>query len=121
MKKVLIVDDEPLIRKSLEKVFNHQNYNVFVAEDGLKGLGLWRQSKPDLVFLDVLMPGLSGVQVLNEIGSDKTGKVILMSAYSGEYNLEKAQSIGADLFLSKPFEDIFSILSIAEKLLGNKK
>lgn len=120
MKKILIVDDEPLIRKSLEKVFSGQNYKIFLAEDGLKGLGLWRTEKPDLVFLDVLMPGLSGVQVLKEIGTEKSGKVVLMSAYSGEYNLEKAQSIGADLFLSKPFEDIFSLIGIAEKLLKEK-
>jgi DNA-binding response OmpR family regulator len=70
-----------------------------------------------LVFLDVLMPGLSGPQVLQELGSNKTGKVILMSAYSGEHNIETAQQMGADLFIPKPFEHIFEVVAKAEALL----
>ncbi|MGE0632066.1 MAG: response regulator [Pseudobdellovibrionaceae bacterium] len=115
--KILVVDDEPLVRRSLERVLKTKGYNVIGAQDGNEGLEKWRAEDPDLVFLDVLMPGLSGPQVLREIGNGKRAKVILMSAYAGEHNMETALQMGADLFIPKPFEDIFSILTTAEELM----
>lgn len=115
--KILIVDDEPLVRRSLGRALKSRGHEIFEAEDGLQGLTLWREHKPDLVFLDVLMPKLTGPQVLAEIGKDRSGKVILISAFSGEHNMETAAQMGADLFIPKPFEDIFAIVSVAEELL----
>lgn len=115
--KVLIVDDEPLVRRSLARAFKSRGHEIFEAEDGLQGLDLWNRQKPDLVFLDVLMPKMTGPQVLAEMGSQRAGKVVLMSAFSGEHNMETAVQMGADLFIPKPFEDIFSIVSMAEDLL----
>jgi len=66
----------------------------------------------------VLMPGLTGPEVLKEVGSDSKAKVILMSAFSGEHNMQTAQQMGADLFVPKPFEDIFAIVKMAEDLLS---
>ncbi|MFS4458390.1 response regulator [Bdellovibrio sp. HCB2-146] len=116
--KVLIVDDEALVRRSLSRAFLSQGYEVAEAADGTKGLEMWRSLAPDLVFLDVLMPGLSGPEVIREMGSDRVGKVILMSAFAGEHNIETAQQIGADLFIPKPFDDIFDVLKMAEELLA---
>lgn len=115
--KVLIVDDEALVRRSLSRAFASKGHEVAEAPDGAMGLELWRSLKPDLIFLDVLMPGLSGPEVIREIGPDRSGKVILMSAFAGEHNVETAQQIGADLFIPKPFDDIFQILKMAEGLL----
>jgi CheY-like chemotaxis protein len=87
--------------------------------DGKQGLQAWRKERPDLVFLDVLMPGLTGPQVLNEIEeSIRSGcKVILISAYTGEYNLDSAKSLGADHFIPKPFEDVFAIVKLVSEML----
>lgn len=116
--KVLIVDDEPLVRKSLARVCRARSHEVYEAADGNEGLAIWRQVEPDLVFLDVLMPGLSGPELLREIsGTQNRARVILMSAYSGEHNVATAQQMGADLFIPKPFEDIFLIVTRAEKLV----
>ncbi|MBK9324018.1 MAG: response regulator [Bdellovibrionaceae bacterium] len=115
--KILIVDDEPLIRRSLARVLKGRGHEVVEAEDGNAGLSAWLSEKPDLVFLDVLMPGMTGPQVLKEIGPRKTGKVILISAFSGEHNMETATQMGADMFIPKPFEDIFNIATIAEGLM----
>ena len=90
-----------------------------LAEEGLSGLEKWINEGPDLVFLDVLMPGLNGPQVLKELGDKKTGKVVLISAYTGKYDVEKARSIGADLFISKPFDDIFQVMDRAEELVND--
>lgn len=113
--KVLIIDDEPLIRLSLARAF--KKYDVKVAEDGREGLTLWRQFAPDLVILDVLMPHLTGPQVLEQIG-ENPAKVVLISAYAGEYNSETAQSLGAHAYLQKPFGNIFEVLKICEELVN---
>lgn len=115
--KILIIDDEPLVRRSLGRALKNRGHDIFDAEDGLQGLAMWREQKPDLVFLDVLMPKMTGPQVLTEIGKQRTGKVILISAFSGEHNMETASQMGADLFIPKPFEDIFGVVNLAEGLL----
>lgn len=143
--KILIVDDEPLVRKSLGRAFKSKGHEVIEAVDGNDGLARWIETSPDLVFVDVLMPGLSGPELLAEIGrrfgtvgpgeskggdepeaSDggedrvvgrkKNARVILMSAYSGEHNVATAQQMGADLFVPKPFDDVFALVAKAEEL-----
>ncbi len=118
--KILIVDDEPLVRKSLGRACAARGHTVLEASDGLEGLKTWLEQKPEAVFLDVLMPGLSGPEVLKRVSeqSQLTPRawVILMSAYSGEHNVATAQQVGADLFVPKPFDDIFSVVAKAEEL-----
>ena len=117
--KVLIVDDEPLVRKSLGRAFQARGHQVSEAADGREGLERWLEQNPELVMLDVLMPGLSGPEVLREIlaktGQRPSARVILMSAYSGEHNLETARQMGADLFIPKPFDDVFAVVKKAEE------
>lgn len=120
--KILIVDDEPLVRKSLSRACLAKGHRVVEAGDGTEGLAAWREQGPDLVFLDVLMPGLSGPQLLDEIGGTEARKsvVILMSAYSGEHNMETAQAMGAALFIPKPFDNIFDVVAKAEALFAER-
>lgn len=114
--KILIVDDEPLIRRSLRRAFEAKEHIIIEAEDGIKGLQAWQVSDPDVVVLDVLMPGLTGPQVLKEISSKRRAKVVLISAYTGEYDLKKAKDVGADLFIPKPFTNVFDFVTIVESL-----
>jgi CheY-like chemotaxis protein len=117
--KVLVVDDENLIRKSLCRAFLSRGHEVREACDGVEGLGVWREWPPDLAIVDVLMPGLTGPQLLEQadIGA---AKVILISAYTGDFDVKKAQNLGAHLFLAKPFQNIFEIVECAEDLVKNK-
>lgn len=114
--KVLVVDDEALVRRSLVRALQGRGHEVLEAVNGTEGLQIWKSFNPDLVFLDVLMPGLTGPEVLKEIGEDNTAKVILISAFSGEHNMQTAQKMGASLFIPKPFEDIFAVVTTAEGL-----
>lgn len=116
--RVLIIDDEPLVRLSLRRALEKAGHQIEEAEDGQSGLEKWQRFKPHLVYLDVLMPRLSGPDLLRAVSkADRANvKVILMSAFTGEYDLERAQSLGAHLFIPKPFEDIFSIVKIGEEL-----
>ena len=116
--KVLIVDDEAIIRRSLRRVAEIRGHEVLEAKDGEEGLALWTQENPDLVFLDVLMPKLSGPEILKSLGKRNKSKVVLISAYTGEYDIVKAQNIGANLFLPKPFEDIFKTYDEACELVN---
>lgn len=117
--KVLVVDDEPLVRLSLKRALQKGGHTVEEAEDGQSGLDKWRVFDPDLVFLDVLMPRLSGPDLLRTLAKNGKGnaKVVLMSAFTGEYDLEKAKSLGADLFIPKPFEDVFQVTKLGEDLV----
>lgn len=119
--KVLVVDDEPLVRRSLQKVFAKAGHEVIVAEDGIQGVAKWKESKPDAVVIDVLMPGHSGPEVISEVKPDANIAIVLISAYSGEYSSDSVKQLGADLFISKPFEQIREIVVAVEKLVESKK
>ncbi len=113
--KVLVIDDEPLVRRSLSRALRQRGHEIFEAPDGLQGLEIWRQVQPDLVFVDVLMPGMKGPDVILQM-KKTTAKVILMTAFSGE-EIVSEQDLPIDLFLKKPFENIFEIVLKAEELL----
>jgi two-component system, response regulator PdtaR len=104
----------------LKRALEASEFQVIEAIDGKQGLELWEKEKPAMVFLDILMPGLTGPQVLSEISESarKLSKVILISAYSGEYSSDSAKSLGADHFIPKPFDDIFGIVKVVKEMLN---
>ena len=121
--KVLIIDDEPLVRRSLEKIFCRSGHEVFVAMDGNDGVKKWREIEPDAVVIDVLMPGLTGPEVISKIektDQKKSVAIALISAYSGDYNPESIKSLGADIFIEKPFENIRDIVTLVQSLWEKK-
>ena len=119
--KILVVDDEPLVRRSLQKVFQKAGHDVVVAEDGIQGVALWKESQPEAVILDVLMPGHTGPEVISEVQPSSDIPIVLISAYSGEYNPDSVKQLGADLFIAKPFDNIQEIVTSVEKLVETKK
>ncbi len=114
--KILIIDDEPLIRRAFQKLFQGPAYQVFLAEDGQRGHELWEKEKPDCVFLDVIMPGLNGWEVLEKKGDFSGTHVQMMSAYTGDLEGKKQWIEKIDGFLQKPFEDIAMIKSWVDGL-----
>ena len=117
--KILIVDDEPLVRRSLQKAFQVSGHTVVTAEEGHAGLLAWENENPDVVFLDVLMPGLTGPQVIERVSPELKSrtKVIVMSAFAGEFNETLRENKNFDLYLAKPFDDIVQIVKMTEDLL----
>ena len=114
--KILIVDDEFLIRKALTLSAEKKGHKVKSAENGTEGLKVWLDFKPDLVFLDVLMPDMDGFTVLKKIPENLKTKVILISAHD-DLRQKEIENAGADLFIKKPFPDIFQLIEQAEKLV----
>jgi CheY-like chemotaxis protein len=119
--RVLVIDDEALIRRSLSRAFAARACEVHEAADGAEGLEKWKTLSPNLVVLDVLMPRMTGPQVLSRRGELPNAKVVLISAYTGEYDPSRAQAMGADLFIPKPFADIFLVVDSALQLLQDGK
>jgi DNA-binding response OmpR family regulator len=105
-KKVLIADDEPSIVAAVEFLLRRAGYEVRVARDGEEALKLVEASTPDLVLLDVMMPGKSGYEVcarLRERAEWRDLKIIMLSAKGRDAEVSKGLSLGADVYVTKPF------------------
>lgn len=117
--RILIIDDEVLIGESLSRVAILHGHTVKTEQNGLEGLKTWKEFKPHLVFLDVLMPGLDGPSVLEQVGRMNNEKVVMMSAHRAFSNDVSIPDV--DLFISKPFKDIISVFRQAEQLCLSHK
>lgn len=118
---VLVVDDEPFICRSLTFVLRKENYHVLEARNGEEALAVIRQHKPDLVFLDVMMPKLNGFQVTQQVRSDPSldsVKIILLTAKGQESDREVGKTAGANDYMTKPFSPT-KILDRARQMLGS--
>jgi two-component system alkaline phosphatase synthesis response regulator PhoP len=121
--KILIVDDEPhlrmLIQQSLEEL-EDEGVELLTAGDGEQALDTIREEKPELVLLDVMMPKKNGFDVChtvkNELGLADTF-VILLTAKGQEFDRQRGQEVGADLYMTKPF-DPDALLEKARSVLG---
>jgi len=104
--KVLIADDEPNIVVSLEFLMKREGYAVSVVRDGTAALEAIRRERPDLVLLDVMMPGLSGFEVCQAVRADAAlagVKILMLSARGRDTDLAKGSALGADAYVTKPF------------------
>ena len=105
-KHVLIADDEPNIVISLEFLMKREGHRVSVARDGDAALEAIRRERPDLVLLDVMMPGKSGFEVCQAVRADEslaTVKILMLSAKGRDTDLAKGSALGADAYMTKPF------------------
>ncbi|HET8547828.1 MAG TPA: response regulator [Bryobacteraceae bacterium] len=105
-KRVLICDDEPAICESVSFIVDQEGYEAVTAEDGDEGLRLIRTSAPDLVLLDVMMPGMTGFELCREIKSHEATRdiyVILLTAAGQERDRTDGYASGADEYMTKPF------------------
>ncbi len=105
-KRILVVDDEPHVVRTLTFVLKKEGYEVVSAGNGEEALNLVHKHKPDLMFLDVMMPKKNGYEVCREIKANPAFSdihIIMLSAKGQEADREKAESLGANEFITKPF------------------
>ncbi|WP_111415323.1 response regulator transcription factor [Billgrantia lactosivorans] len=106
MAKVLVVDDEPNIVLSLEFLMQQAGFEVETAEDGEGALAKVEQTAPDLILLDISLPGISGFDVLEQLRQDPRHArlpIIMLTAHGREVEREKGLALGADDYVTKPF------------------
>ncbi len=103
--KVLLVDDSKLARRSLRRILESAGCTVVEAEDGMRGIERYFLDKPDVVFLDLLMEGLHGFDVLAKLRQlDPGARVLVVSADIQSSSREMAVAAGASGFIEKPFD-----------------
>jgi two-component system response regulator RegX3 len=101
--KILIVEDEPSFVEALRIAFDREGHEVEVAADGREGLDAFRSVRPDFVLLDLMLPGMSGLDVLKAIRLDSAVPVVVVSAKDHESDIVTALELGADDYVTKPY------------------
>ncbi len=104
MKKVIIVEDEEILRNLLEKKLKEQGYGVDTAVDGEDGLAKIKANRPDLILLDIVMPKMNGIEMLEEMKKDASlsGIPVIVVSNSGQpVEIDKAQALGAKDWIVK--------------------
>jgi len=103
MSKILVIDDEPSIVNLLQAYLKPEGYEVYTAMDGPSGLKAARAFKPDLVILDVMLPGMDGLELLSRLRRESGVYVILLTARTEDTDKIVGLSVGADDYVTKPF------------------
>lgn len=123
VKKILIVDDEVhikmLLEQTLEELEDEFEVELYTASDGEEGLEFIRSKRPDLVFLDIMMPKMNGYEVCRVVKDDsalKDVKIILLTAKGQEVDRKQGLELGAIMYMTKPF-DPDEILRVSKELL----
>ena len=100
---LLVVEDEDNLRKMLTSFLQAEGFPILEARDGLQALALWQDAKPDLVILDIMLPGKSGLDVLKDIRAVDNTPVIMLTARVEEIDKLLGLELGADDYITKPF------------------
>lgn len=102
--RILLVEDEPSLIFTLRDTLESEGYEVIVSEDGEQAVGLAQEHKPDIMILDIMLPGKNGYEICQEIRSLKfTFPIIMLTAKDQELDKVKGLDIGADDYITKPF------------------
>ncbi|WP_439537492.1 response regulator transcription factor [Methyloversatilis sp.] len=117
--KILIADDEPNILISLEFLMKREGYEVTVARDGVEALAAIVATRPDLVLLDVMMPGKTGFEVCQEVRAQdglKDVRILMLTAKGRDTDVAKGLALGADAYVTKPFSTRELVLKVRSML-----
>lgn len=104
MTRILVVDDSKFMRMLLGDLLSRNGFEVFEAESGEEALEVYRKERPDLVTLDILMPGRDGIETVGDLREeDPKARIVMVTALGMEDYIQRALEAGADGFILKPF------------------
>ena len=124
MVKVYIVEDDPLMSRMYEKIFTFENYEVELADNGKDALDNVVKINPDIILLDVMMPKMNGLQVLELLKSDSTTNkipVIMLTNLTGQEDAQKAISKGAINYIVKSEHEPKEIVNMVKEVIDGQK
>lgn len=104
MQKILVVEDDAGISSFVMLELQHEGFSAVCAEDGRKALEVFEKEKPDMILLDIMLPGISGLEVLRRVRKISNVPVILLTARNETYDRVNGLNAGADDYVAKPFE-----------------
>lgn len=103
MKKILIVDDEVDIANSIQYVLSQEGFNTSLAHDGLRAMEMYEKDRPDLVILDLMMPGIDGYELCRRVRAlDKKTPILMLTARTSEIDTVVGLELGANDYIAKP-------------------
>jgi DNA-binding response OmpR family regulator len=113
-RKVLVIEDNPIIRRLVQVVFEHEGFDVSLASEGSEGVRLALMNPPNIVILDIMMEGLHGFEVCKMLRANSSMRrtaIIIASGKSYKPDIDKAMELGADSYVVKPFspKELFKI------------
>jgi CheY-like chemotaxis protein len=120
-KHLLIVEDDPLMSRMYQKIFTFEKYEVETAADGVEGLEKARKNKPTLILLDVMMPKMNGLQVLEKLKSDPDTKhipVMMLTNLAGEKDAEHALMKGAVKYIVKSEHEPKQVVNMVKEIIA---
>ncbi len=101
--KVLVVEDEPTLLETLDYSLSRQDYEVLTAMDGQRALDVARKERPDLIVLDLMLPGLDGIEVCRVLRQEMNVPILMLTARDEEIDKVVGLEVGADDYMTKPF------------------
>ena len=113
---ILVVDDEVRILRMMQRILELEGYRVLIANNGEAALAVFDGEAPDLVLLDIMMPGPDGFLVIDRIREESNAPIIMLTAKRDTESIRKAIELGADDFVKKPFRPAELIARINTKL-----
>ena len=119
--KILIIDDEPALQKAMQKILKYENYDIAFANNGLEGLAHLERDKPDLIFLDLRMPGLDGFGFLEKIHIKHYDPyhVVVITGHGDDNEVQRSYELGVNFFLRKPLS-LIEVRCLAKRCLEMK-
>jgi DNA-binding response OmpR family regulator len=110
--RVLLVEDDDVIREATQLALERNGFTVDVAADGLTGLDTFRERRPDVALLDIMLPGMNGVSLCRQIREESPTPVIMMSARADPVDVVLGLEAGADDYVTKPFDSTVLVARI---------
>jgi DNA-binding response OmpR family regulator len=110
--RVLLVEDDDVIREATQLALERNGFTVDVAADGLTGLDTFRERQPDVALLDIMLPGMNGVSLCRQIREESSTPVIMMSARADPVDVVLGLEAGADDYVTKPFDSTVLVARI---------
>ncbi|KKU10512.1 MAG: hypothetical protein UX13_C0010G0012 [Candidatus Woesebacteria bacterium GW2011_GWB1_45_5] len=121
MAKILVVEDDPLMSRMYQKIFKFEGYEVDMAGDGEEGLEKAKTGKPTLILLDIMMPKMNGLQVLQKLKVDSATKglpVVVLTNLAGQSDAEKALSMGAVKYIIKSEHEPKEVADMVKQIIS---
>lgn len=121
--KIMVVDDSKTIRKTAETLLQREGYTVVTAEDGFEALAKIVEHRPDMIFVDVMMPRLDGYQTCALVKNNpdfKQTPVIMLTSKDGLFDKAKGRIVGSDQYVTKPFSKVELLEAVSNHLPTTK-
>jgi len=123
MAKILIVEDDSILSDLYNNTFSFAGYTTVIAKNGLEGFDKARQENPDIIFLDLMMPKMNGLELIEELKKNETTKnipVVILSNFSDEKLAKEAMAKGALAYIIKSDYEPKQVIQMADKWLSEK-